>query len=26
MLIVSHDEHFLAAVATRTVRMAPSGG
>ncbi len=26
MLIVSHDEHFLAAVATRTVRMVPSGG
>lgn len=26
MLIVSHDEHFLAAVATRTIRMVPSGG
>lgn len=26
MLIVSHDEHFLAAVATRTVRMSSSGG
>ncbi len=25
MLIVSHDEHFLAAVATRTVRLGASG-
>ncbi len=25
MLIVSHDEHFLAAVATRTIRMPSSG-